>query len=79
VLTNGRPDWLQKLKFALQEDARRERLDEWERIGTSQDLRLTVEQRHNSHAVDMAIAPREEVFIGTGVRDCFLFITGEAR
>ncbi|KAI0245909.1 hypothetical protein BJV78DRAFT_229049 [Lactifluus subvellereus] len=66
VLTNGRADWVQELRFALQEDARREGLDEWERIGTSRDLRLTVEQRHNSHAVDMAVAQRAEVFIGTG-------------
>ena len=67
-LTNGRPEWLQELKDALQEDARREGLDEWEHIGTSRDLRLTGEQKHNSQAVDMAIAQRAEVFIGNGVR-----------
>ena len=77
VLTNGRPRWLKKLKVALQEDARRGRLGGWERIGTSRDLHLTVEQRHNSHAVDMAIAQRADVFIGTGVRHCLLLITGE--
>jgi hypothetical protein len=68
VLTNGRPEWLQELKDALQEDARRERMHEWEHIGTSRDLRLTGEQRHNSQAVDMAVAQRAEVFIGNGVR-----------
>jgi hypothetical protein len=68
VLTNGRPEWLRELSDALQEDARRERLSEWEQIGTSRDLRLTGEQRHNSQAVDMAIAQRAEVFIGNGVR-----------
>ena len=57
-----------ELKDALQEDARREGLDEWEHIGTSRDLRLTGEQKHNSQAVDMAIAQRAEVFIGNGVR-----------
>jgi hypothetical protein len=68
VLTNGRPEWLQELKNALQEDARIEGMDEWEHIGTSRDLRLTREQRHNSQAVDMAIAQRSEIFIGNGVR-----------
>ncbi len=68
ILTNGRPEWLRELKDALQEDARRERLSEWEHIGTSRDLRLTGEQKHNSQAVDMAVAQRAEVFIGNGVR-----------
>lgn len=68
TLTNGRPEWLRELKDALQEDARREGLDEWEQIGTSRDLRLTGEQKHNSPAMDMAIAQRAEVFIGNGVR-----------
>jgi hypothetical protein len=31
------------------------------------DLRLTGEQKHNSQAVDMAIAQHAEVFIGNGV------------
>ncbi|KAF8496238.1 hypothetical protein F5888DRAFT_1794754 [Russula emetica] len=66
VLTNGRPEWLRELKDALQEDARRERLNEWEHIGTSRDLRLTGEQKHNSQALDMAVAQRAEVFIGNG-------------
>jgi len=68
VLTNGKPEWLRELEDALQEDARRERLNEWEHVGTSRDLRLTGEQKHNSQAVDMAIAQRAEVFIGNGVR-----------
>jgi hypothetical protein len=71
VLSNGRQQWLQKLKDALQEDARKEGLGEWEHIGTSRDLRLTGEQRHNSQAVDMAIAQRSEVFLGNGV--CHIF------
>ena len=68
VLTNGRPEWLRELKDALQEDARREHMNEWEHIGTSRDLRLTGEQKHNSQALDMAVAQRAEVFIGNGVR-----------
>jgi hypothetical protein len=71
VLSNGQQQWLRKLKDALQEDARREGLDEWEHIGTSRDLRLTGEQRHNSQAVDMAISQRSEVFLGNGVGDLF--------
>jgi hypothetical protein len=67
-MTNGRPEWLEELKVALQEDARREGLAEWEHIGTSRDLRLTGEQKHNSQAVDMAVGQRAEVFIGNGVR-----------
>ncbi|KAH9958137.1 hypothetical protein BC827DRAFT_617814 [Russula dissimulans] len=66
MLTNGRPEWLRELKDALQEDARRERMGEWEHIGTSRDLRLTREQRHNSQVLDMAVAQRAEVFIGNG-------------
>jgi hypothetical protein len=73
-MTNGRPEWLQELKDALQEDARREGLDEWEHIGTSRDLRLTGEQKHNSQAVDMAVGQRAEVFIGNGVRLLVLFV-----
>ena len=68
TLTNGRPEWLEELKDALQEDARKEGLDEWKHIGTSRDLNMTGEQKHNSQAVDMAIAQRAEVFVGNGVR-----------
>ena len=68
ALTNGRPEWLKGLKEALQADARREGLEEWEHIGTSRDLRLTKEQNHNKQAVDMAVAQRAEVFLGNGVR-----------
>ena len=73
-MTNGRPEWLQELKNALQEDARKEGLDEWEHIGTSRDLRLTREQKHNSQAVDMAVGQRAEVFIGNGVRRLVSFV-----
>ena len=75
VLTNGRPWWLQKLKSSLQEDARKEGVEEWEHIGTSRDLPLTDEQQHNSQAVDMAVAQRAEVFIGNGVRRRVSFLS----
>jgi hypothetical protein len=68
VMTNGRPEWLRELKDALQEDARKEGVREWEHIGTSRDLRLTGEQKHNSQAADMAVGQRAEVFMGNGVR-----------
>jgi hypothetical protein len=74
VLTNGRPEWLEELKNALQEDARGEDLDPWVHIGTSRDLRLTKEQRHNSQAMDMAVAQRAEVFLGNGVRGLFFVL-----
>lgn len=67
VMTNGRPEWLEELKVALQEDAERG-LGRWEQITTSRDLRLTREQRHNGQAIDMAIGQRAEVFLGNGVR-----------
>jgi hypothetical protein len=51
----------------LQEDATREGLDEWEHLGTGQDLRLTGKQKHNSQAVNIAIV-RAKVFIGNGVK-----------
>ena len=73
VMTNGRPEWLQELKDALQEDAEREHLDRWEQITTSRDLRLTGEQRHNGQAIDMAIGQRAEVLLGNGVRVLSLF------
>ncbi|KAI9453287.1 hypothetical protein F5148DRAFT_1329649 [Russula earlei] len=63
----ARPEWLRELTDALQEDARRAGLDGWDRIGTSRDLHLTREQRHNSQALDMAVAQRAKVFIGNGV------------
>ncbi|KAI0288655.1 hypothetical protein BC826DRAFT_915561 [Russula brevipes] len=66
ALTNGRPEWLEELKDALREDARREGFDPWVNIGTSRDLRLTKEQRHNAQAMDMAVGQRAEVFVGTG-------------
>jgi hypothetical protein len=73
VLTNGRPEWLARLKEALQADARSSGLEEWAHIGTSRDLRLTREQQHNAQAVDMAVAQRAEVFLGNGVRSARIF------
>ncbi len=68
VLTNGRSEWLQELKDALQEDAAREHMDPWKHIATSRDLRLTREQQRVGQGIDMAVAQRAEVFLGTGVR-----------
>ncbi|KAI0270422.1 hypothetical protein BC834DRAFT_967221 [Gloeopeniophorella convolvens] len=66
VLTNGRPEWLAELKDALQADAQRTGMPRWANIGTSRDVRLTGEQRHNAQAMDMAAAQRAEVFLGNG-------------
>ncbi|KAI0270423.1 hypothetical protein BC834DRAFT_967222 [Gloeopeniophorella convolvens] len=66
VLTNGRPEWLEELKAALQFDAAREGMPRWTHIATSRDLRMTREQRHNAQAMDMAVANRADVFIGNG-------------
>jgi hypothetical protein len=67
VLSNGRPEWLAELKDALQADARESGLDAWTHIGTSRDLRLTHEQKHNAQAMDMAVAQLADVFLGNGV------------
>jgi hypothetical protein len=34
-------------------------------------LNMTKEQRHNAHAMDMAVAQRAEVFLGNGMRGPF--------
>jgi hypothetical protein len=70
VLTNGRPEWLAELKDALQADARESGFDAWTHIGTSRDLRLTREQKHNVQAMDMAVAQLADVFLGNGVSLC---------
>jgi hypothetical protein len=67
VLTNGRPEWLAGLKDALQADARWWGHEEWTHIGTSRDLRLTREQQHNAHAMEVAVAQLADVFLGNGV------------
>jgi len=79
LMTDGDAKWTRKLKATLQEDARRAGLGEWSHIGTSHDLRLTREQKHLSHSVDMAIAQRAEVFIGNGVGFVFVFVLAMVR
>ncbi|KAH9960218.1 hypothetical protein BGW80DRAFT_1256280 [Lactifluus volemus] len=39
----------------------------WKHLGTSRDLRLTHEQRHNMQAVDVSISQRSGIFIGNGI------------
>ncbi|KAH9960226.1 hypothetical protein BGW80DRAFT_1365369 [Lactifluus volemus] len=51
----------------------REKLGVFPRNGTSRDLRLTREQRHNSQAVDMAIAQWSEIFVSNGVLRVLFF------
>jgi hypothetical protein len=66
VLSNGRPEWLAELKDALQADARESGLGAWTHISTSRDLRLTLEQKHNAQAMDMAVVQLADVFLGKG-------------
>jgi hypothetical protein len=74
LLTNRRPEWLEKPKDTLQKDPTRKGLDDWEHIGTGQDLRLTGKQKHNSQAVDMAIfAARRGLYRQRGTSLGFLF------
>jgi len=66
VLTNGRPEWLSELKDALQADAQWSGLEEWTHIGMSRDLPLAPSQQYNGQAMDMAVAQRADVFLGSG-------------
>lgn len=60
VLTNAWGWWLNGLNAAL-------KVDGWEDLKSSLDVRLDEEQRYVSMAVDMAIAEEAEVFVGNGV------------
>ncbi|KAF8882036.1 hypothetical protein CPB84DRAFT_1851375 [Gymnopilus junonius] len=59
IMSNDRTEWLDDLKHELKKDG-------WARIVTSRDLKLNVEQKEVSVAVDMDIGRRSAVFIGNG-------------
>ncbi|KAF8750767.1 GDP-fucose protein O-fucosyltransferase [Rhizoctonia solani] len=59
ILTNGKPDYLAKLKEDL-------RADGWKKLSTSQDMTLNWQEMWVSQSIDMSIAQRAEVFIGNG-------------
>lgn len=61
IMTNGDRAWLDELKHALQ------RAYPWERIATSRDMVLTLEQKYVSQTADMLIGQRAQVLIGNGV------------
>lgn len=67
IMTNGDKQWLRDLKHALRE------LYPWERIATSRDLTLSVEEKHVSQAMDMMIGQRAQVFVGNGVSRVLFF------
>lgn len=69
VMTNGKKKWVQKLKKALMETGR------WDRVASSRDLKLTKAQKHVAQAVDMLIGQRAQVLIGNGVRLLCPFLT----
>jgi len=60
IMTNGARDWLVDLKKALKKTG------SWNHVATTRDLKLTWDQKHISHAVDMHIGQRAQVFIGNG-------------
>ncbi|KAI0340141.1 hypothetical protein BDW22DRAFT_1334794 [Trametopsis cervina] len=61
VMTNGDKEWLEELKRALWA-----RYPGWERIATSRDMKLTLEEKYVAQAADMYIGERAQVFIGNG-------------
>lgn len=62
IMTNGDRAWLEELKDALLYHA-----SSWERVTTSRDLTLTLEQKYVSQSIDMLIGERAQVLIGNGV------------
>ena len=61
VMTNGKREWVAKLKEAFLA------ADHWDNIASSRDLELNDEQQYVAQAADMLIGQRADVFIGNGV------------
>jgi len=60
IMTNGDKEWVTKLKVALNVAYG------WEKISSTQDLKLSWEQLFNNQAVDMLIGQRAQVVVGNG-------------
>ncbi|KAH7910293.1 hypothetical protein BJ138DRAFT_1114221 [Hygrophoropsis aurantiaca] len=60
IMTNGAVPWVAQLKKALADAG------DWDRIGSSRDLKLTWEQKYVAQALDMFVAQRAQVLIGNG-------------
>lgn len=60
ILTNDDSEWLTEVKMTMKNDG-------WRVITTSRDLKLDMEAKDVSMAVDMEIATKAAVFIGNGV------------
>lgn len=71
VMTNGKREWVAKLKEALLA------ADHWDNIASSRDLRLSDEQQYVAQAADMLIGQRADVFIGNGVSGMKRHVVGD--
>jgi len=60
LMSNGSPDYLHGLKSVLMDNVG------WEFVMSSRDMSYNAPQQYISHAVDMAIAQRAQVFLGNG-------------
>ena len=60
ILTNDESEWLTEVKKTMKNDG-------WRVVATSRNLKLNMEAKDVSMAVDMEIARRASVFIGNGV------------
>ncbi|KAI0348320.1 hypothetical protein BDW22DRAFT_1404258 [Trametopsis cervina] len=60
IMSNGDPTWLASLKKAILEAYA------WDKVATSRDMKLSLEEKYVSHAVDMLIGQRAQAFIGNG-------------
>jgi hypothetical protein len=69
ILTNDDSEWLTEVKKTLKND-------DWRVIITSRDLKLNMEAKEVSMAVDMEIARKASVFIGNGVSDHIYTLDG---
>ena len=70
IMSNGEREWLADLKAALS------RSGGWDRIVTSRDMVLTLEQKYVSQSMDMLIGQRAQVLIGNGVRYTLVIVLG---
>jgi len=77
IMTNGDKKWLNEVKEALMEDARKSSSDtddddkwgfvwKWEDVASSRDLDLGYEEKPVAQTLDLYVASRAELFVGNG-------------
>ncbi|KDQ62949.1 hypothetical protein JAAARDRAFT_202479 [Jaapia argillacea MUCL 33604] len=66
VMTNAKPEWIEELREALRERARREGWEGWEAIVSSREVALNWEQKYVAQSVDMMVGQKAQVLIGNG-------------